>query len=63
MWQILNVYNTVTLKKIFWKTKIFITKLEYRFSVESIKIENASFPYKTALSEANIKTNRTVSTK
>ena len=63
MWQILNVYNTVTLKKIFWKTKIFITKLEYRFSVESIKIENASFPYKTAMSEANIKTNRTVSTK
>ena len=63
MWQILNVFNTVTLKKIFWKTKIFITKLEYRFSVESIKIENASFPYKTAMSEANIKTNRTVSTK
>ena len=63
MWQILNVFNTVTLNKIFWKTKIFITKLEYRFSVESIKIENASFPYKTAMSEANIKTNRTVSTK
>ena len=63
MWQILNVFNTVTLNKIFWKTKIFITKLEYRFSVESIKVENASFPYKTAMSEANIKTNRTVSTK
>ena len=28
--------------------------------VESTKIENASFPYKTALSEANVKTNRMV---
>ena len=31
-------------------------KLEYRFLVESTKIENASFPYKTAISEANAKT-------
>ena len=31
--------------------------------VESTKIENASFPYKTALSEANVKTNRMVTTK
>ena len=28
--------------------------LEYRLLVESTKIENASFPYKTALSEENI---------
>ena len=41
----------------------FFKKLEYRFLVESTNIENASFPYKTALSEANIKTNRIVSTK
>ena len=54
---ILNVFNTSTLKQIFWKTKIFSKKLEYRFSAESTKIENASFPYKTALSEANVKTN------
>ena len=66
MWQsveILNVFNTLTLKRIFWKTKTFFKNLEYRFLVESIKIENASFPYKTAISEANVKTNRMVTTK
>ena len=30
-------------------------KLEYCFLVESTKIENATFPHKTALSEANLK--------
>ena len=35
----------------------FFKKLEYRFLVESTKIENASFPNKTAISEANLKTN------
>ena len=33
------------------------------FWVESTKIENASFPYKTAISEVNVKTNRMVTTK
>ena len=47
-----------TLKQILWKTK-----LEYHFLVESTKIENATFPYKTALSEANVKTNRMGDTK
>ena len=54
MWQskeILNDFNTLTLKQIFWKTKTFFKKLENYFLVESIKIENASFPYKTAISE------------
>ena len=41
----------------------FFKKLEYRFLVESTKIENALFPYKTAISEANVKTNRMMSTK
>ena len=66
MWQtvkILNVFNTSTLKQIFWKTKTFFKKLEYRFLVESAKIENASFPYKTAISEANVKTNKMLTTK
>ena len=66
MWQsvkVSNVFNTLTLKQIFWKTKTFFKKLEYRFLVESTKIENASFPYKTAISEANVKTNRMVTTK
>ena len=38
-------------------------KLKYLFLVENIKIENATFPYKTALSEANVKTNGMTSTK
>ena len=42
---------------IFWKTKTFFKKLEYRFSVESTKIESAIFTHKTALPEANVKTN------
>ena len=37
--------------------------MDYRVLVESTKIENASFLYKTAISEANVKTNRMVSTK
>ena len=32
--------------------------LEYFFLIESSKIENTTFPYKTALSEANVKTKR-----
>ena len=66
MWQsveILKVFNTLTLKQIFWKTEIFLKKLEHHFLVESTKIKNASFPYKTAISEANVKTNRMVSSK
>ena len=45
MWQsveILNVFNIYTLKQIFSKTKTFFKKLEYRFLLESTKIENAS---------------------
>ena len=42
--------------------KTFLKKLKYRFLVESTEIENASFPYKPAISEANVKTNRMVST-
>ena len=63
MWQsvkILNVFSTLTLKQIFWRIKTFFKKLEYRFLVESTKIENASFPYKTVISEANVKTNKMV---
>ena len=38
-------------------------KARVPFLVESTNIENASFSYKTGISEANIKTNRMVSTK
>ena len=66
MWQsveILNTFNTLPLKPICWKTKIFIKKLECHFLVESTKIESVSFIYKTAISEANVKTNSIVSKK
>ena len=52
--EILNVFNTLTLKQIFWKTKTFFKKLEYCFLVESTRTESASFQYKTARSEANV---------
>ena len=66
MWEsvkVLNVFNTLTLIQIFWKTKTFFKKLEYRFLVETTKIENTLFPFKTALSEANVNTNRMAATK
>ena len=37
--------------------------MEYRILAERTKIEKASFPYKTAISEANVKTNRIASAK
>ena len=66
MWQSVkrsSVFNTLTFKQVFWKTKIFFIKLEYRFLFETTKIENKSFLFKTALSEANVKTNRMATTK
>ena len=66
MWQSVknfNVFSTLTLEPIFSKTKTFFKKLEYRFLVESTKIKSASFSYKTAISEVNVKTNRMVNTK
>ena len=61
--EISNVFNAVTLKHIFWETKTFFKNLEYCFLVESTKIENASFLYKTAMPETNVKTNYMGSTK
>ena len=66
MWQsleIMNVFNNLTLKQIFWKTQTLFKKLDCDFLVESTKTEKATFPYKTGLSEANAKTNRMGSTK
>ena len=45
------------------KEKTFFKKPEYRFLVEATKIENIPFPFKTALSEANVKTNSMVTRK
>ena len=47
----------------FLEIENFFKKLEYRFLVESTKIKKASFLFKTAISEANVKTNRMVTTK
>ena len=66
MWQsakMLNVFSTLTLKQIFWKAKAFFRKMKHFFLVEGSKIENTSFPYKTETSEANVKTNKMVTTK
>ena len=58
-----ELFQYFNFKTGFLKTKTFLKKLEYRFLAEGTKSENASFPYKTATSEANVKTNRMVSTK
>ena len=57
------LFSLLSLKLIFWKTKTFSKKLEYRFLVQITKIESAIFSNKTALPEANVKTNRMGSTK
>ena len=49
-------WQSVEILNLFSKTKSFFKKLEYSFLVESTKVENASFPYKTVISEANVKT-------
>ena len=61
--KVLNAFNTFTLIQIFWKTKTFFKKLEYRLLVEITKIENTSFSFKTSQSEAKCKTNRRATTK
>ena len=53
---ILIGYNTLNLKQIFQKIKTFLKKLEYRFLVQGTTNETATFPYKTALPNANVKT-------
>ena len=66
MWQsvkVSNVFNTLTLRQIFWKKKTFFQKLEHCFLVETTKIENISLPFKTAPSEANVKANRIATAK
>ena len=65
MWKslkILNVFNTLTLKPILSEIETFFKKLMYCFLVESTRIEKVTFPYKTGLSKANVKTNRMGST-
>ena len=62
-WKFWIFSNTLTLRQIFWKVKTFFIKFSCCFLVEGAKIENALFPYKTTISEFNVKTQRMVSTK
>ena len=41
----------------FLKNENFFKKLEYHILVQTTRIENATFLYKTVLSESNVKTN------
>ena len=61
--EVLNVFNTLTFETGFLENENFFKQLEYSFLVVSTKIKNVPFPFKTAMSEANVKTNRMVSTK
>ena len=47
----------------FLENENFFQKSGVPFLVETTKIENTSFPFKTALSEANVKTNKMATTK
>ena len=38
-----NVFNTLTSKQIFWKTKAFLKKLDYGFLVQTTEIETHHF--------------------
>ena len=55
--EILNAFNTFSLKHVFGKTKTFFKKLEYCFSIKSAAHENLTFLYKTSQSKACVKTN------
>ena len=59
-----NIFNTLTLKQILWKTKTFFKKTGVPFfsTVETTEIEN-TFQFKTALSETNAKASRMAPTK
>ena len=69
VWQslrFLNVFNTLTLKQIFWKTKIFLKKLENHFFSFEYYEWKRNIPKQnwTALSKAiSVKTNWMGSTK
>ena len=56
--EVLNDSNTLTLKQIFRKKKTFFKNLEYRFLVESAKIENVSLLCKSSISGTNVRADR-----
>ena len=66
MWQsvkVFNIFKYINFNSNFLENETFFKNLEYRFLVETTKIENTSLPFKTTLSESNVKTNRMAATK
>ena len=56
--KIVNVFNTLTLIQISWKTKTFFKKnWSTVFYLKPLRLKTL-FSFKTALSEANVKTKR-----
>ena len=51
---ILNVFNILIFKQIFWKTNTVFKNTGVQFLVKRTTVENETFPYKTAPSEANV---------
>ena len=58
-----NVFNNLTLKQIFLENEKLFQKTGVPFLVETAKIENTSFPFKTALSEVSVQTDRMATAK
>ena len=54
----MNVFITLPLKQVFWKIETF-KNWSSKFTI----IENATFPYKSVLSNTNVESNRIGSTK
>ena len=54
MWQRLEIFQYYDFETNVLKNENLFKKLEYRFLVERNKIENATFPWKTVLSEINV---------
>ena len=55
--------SILKLRSKFSKKRKLFTKMEYLFLVESTTVGKAIFPYKTAVSRVNVKSNKMGSTK
>ena len=58
-----QTFSILNFETNFLENKNLFQKTGVPFFFETTKIENTSFPFKTALSEANFKTNRMATTK
>ena len=54
----MNVFRYFIFETSFLKAEHIFEKLESQFLVESTTIENVAFPFKAALSKADVTTNR-----